>query len=203
MQTLLRIFFHLLYHPFAFAYDLVSWLVSFGRWNDWIREVVPFINGTQILELGHGPGHLQRFLLERNSFSIAMDQSPQMGRLAQRNTRNHARLIRGSAQELPFSDLTFDTIVCTFPTEYFYDPKTISEVRRCLSDGGRYIVLPVAFPKNRFLNWIFKITGESPNTLDQELTEKFKEPFAKSDFEVEVLRIEKRSSTLLVIVATK
>src|SRR5574342_376957 len=82
VRTILRILFHLLYHQFAFAYDLVAAIVSFGRWKDWILEVVPFVEGTRALEIGHGPGHLQRFLLNRNLVAVAIDESAPMNRLA-------------------------------------------------------------------------------------------------------------------------
>src|SRR5437588_1309681 len=58
---------------------------------------------------------------------------------------------QGSAQHLPFSDASFDTVVSTFPSEYIYDPDTIAEVERILRPGGRLIVieganlLPVGF----------------------------------------------------------
>src|SRR5829696_5663227 len=85
MRTLLRIFFYLLYHPFAFTYDLVAATVSLGRWKDWVLSVVPFVEGNRILEIGHGPGHLQRVLLSRNLFTVGIDESAPMGRLARRN----------------------------------------------------------------------------------------------------------------------
>jgi ubiquinone/menaquinone biosynthesis C-methylase UbiE len=158
LRTLLRIFFYFLYHQFAFAYDLVAAAVSFGHWKNWTEEVIPFLKGTRVLEIGHGPGHLQqRILLSRKLDSVAMDESAAMGRLAKRNLVSTARaqpsaqLIRGLAQQLPFADGSFDTIMATFPTEYFTDPDTLSEVERCLSDGGRFVVLPVAMPKSRFL----------------------------------------------------
>ena len=34
-------------------------LVSLGRWDDWIQTVIPYVRGLSILEIGHGPGHLQ------------------------------------------------------------------------------------------------------------------------------------------------
>ena len=55
MKALLRLFFKLLYHQFAFTYDLVAAAVSFNRWKDWTREILPLIEGTRILELGYGP----------------------------------------------------------------------------------------------------------------------------------------------------
>ena len=68
----MRVFFHLLYHPFAFTYDLVAAVVSFGQWKNWGQSILPFIDGTRILELGHGPGHLQRFLLDLKLDPVAI-----------------------------------------------------------------------------------------------------------------------------------
>ncbi|HRJ76215.1 MAG TPA: hypothetical protein PLX90_09465, partial [Anaerolineales bacterium] len=75
MRRFMRIFFYLLYHPFAFAYDFVAAFVSFGQWKNWGRSILPFISGTHILELGHGPGHLQRFLLNANLTLFGLDES--------------------------------------------------------------------------------------------------------------------------------
>ena len=151
MKFVLRFFFKLLYHQFAFAYDLVAATVSVGQWKNWVSSILPFITGTRILEIGHGPGHLQRILLSRGLDSVAIDESAPMTRLAQRNTSGTATLARALAQGLPFADSSFDTIIATFPAEYINDPLTLLEVRRCLSDGGRFIILPVALQKGRGL----------------------------------------------------
>ena len=223
MRTLLQIFFHFLYHQFAFAYDLVAAIVSFGHWKEWILEVVPFINGTRTLEVGHGPGHLQRVLLNRGLVSVALDESAPMIRLAKRRLTQHnsrsknnpsrvlthrpvytqTNFTRGLAQHLPFRDDTFDTVIATFPAEYIYDARTLSEAKRCLSDGGRFIVLPVAMPKNRFLSWLFKVTGQAPSDTMKVIQEKLEEPFIQSEFEVETHVIDKPSGTLIIIIATK
>jgi len=165
--------------------------------------VVPFIKGTRTLEIGHGPGHLQRILLSRGLVAVAIDESKAMGRLAQRNTDGKAKLTRGLAQQLPFANGSFDTIVATFPTEYFVEPQTLSEVKRCLSDGGRFIVLPVAMPKNRFLSWLFKVTGQAPSETLQVIQKKLKEPFVKSEFDVETHVLDLKSGTLVIIIARK
>ena len=201
MRALLRTFFYFLYHHFAFAYDLVAAAVSFGHWKNWIQEVIPFIKGTRALEIGHGPGHLQRILLSRGLDSVAIDESSAMGRLTQRNTEGNARLTRGLAQQLPFSDKAFETIIATFPAEYIADPQTWSEVKRCLSDGGRFVVLPVAMPRNGFLQWLFKVTGQAPSDAKDIIQKKMEKPFVEADFEVEKHLIEKSSGTLIIIVA--
>ena len=203
IQRFMRFFFNLLYHPFAFTYDLVAWVVSFGRWNDWVFSIVPFIKGTRILELGHGPGHLQRILLSRGLFAVALDESKQMGRLAKHRLGDSANLTRVLAQSLPYANETFESIVSTFPSEYIFDPRTLSEVRRVLRSRGRLIVLPVAFPKNLFLRWLYKVTGESPSDINGFIQHRLQRPFVDANFHAEIETIEVKSSTLLFVIAEK
>lgn len=203
IQRFMRFFFHQLYHSFAFTYDLVAATVSFGGWKNWVYSIIPYINGVRILELGHGPGHLQRILLNRGLQPAAIDESTQMGRIAKRRLGVSQKLSRALAQHLPFANASFETILSTFPTDYIFQPETLSEVRRCLSDGGRLIVLPVAFPKSGFLKWLYQVTGESPAALDESIKKRFQEPFISAGFYVEVEIVEVKSSRLLVIIANK
>lgn len=203
MKAFLRLFFKLLYHQFAFTYDLVAAAVSFNRWKDWIREVLPLIEGTRLLELGHGPGHLQRLIRRDGWFAVGIDESPQMGRLSRRNTKGNAHLTRGLAQHLPFQNEAFDTIISTFPSEYIFDPRTLAEARRCLRPGGRLIVLPVALPKNRFLDWLYKFTGESPSESEEVVKKKLRKPFVKANFETEILTRDLQSSKLFIVTARR
>ena len=203
VQNLMRVFFRLLYHPFAFTYDLVADTVSFGRWQEWVATVLPFIEGTRVLELGHGPGHLQKILLGRGGFAVALDESPQMVGLARRRLGPLARLTRGLAQALPFQSGTFHTIVSTFPTKYIFEDQTIAEMRRCLSDGGRLVILPVAWPHSPILNWLYRATGESPAALNASIASRFQDPFRRAGFDTAAEVVEVRSSTLLIVTARK
>ena len=180
-------------------------------------SVLPFIEGNRILEIGHGPGHLQRILLSRNLFTVGIDESAQMGHLAKRNLRRslssgrqpypdaytQINLTRGLAQQLPFCDEAFDTVVATFPTEYISDPNTLAEVKRCLSDQGRLITLPAAIPKNPFLDWLFRVTHQSPSEAVDIVKNRFREPFVKAGFQTEIKILDVKSGTLLIVVATK
>jgi ubiquinone/menaquinone biosynthesis C-methylase UbiE len=202
MHRFMRFFFHLLYHPFAFTYDLVAWVVSFGRWKDWVYSISPLLKGTRILELGHGPGHLQRFLLERGLTPVALDESTQMGRLAKRRLGGQHKLTRGLAQALPYAADSFDSVVATFPTDYIFHPQTLAEIKRILADDGRLIVLPAAFPSNGFLKWLYKVTGESPSALDEALKDRLSRPFLQAGYHVQVDVKETKSSRLIVLLAT-
>lgn len=199
----MRFFFHLLYHPFAFSYDLVAAVVSFGNWKDWVFSILPWIEGTRILELGHGPGHLQRLFLNRGLFPVAIDESAQMGRTAKRRLGPSHKLTRGLAQALPFQSESFDSLVATFPSEYIFDLRTFSAARRVLRNRGRFIVLLAAWPKNPFLAWLFKVTGESPSEAEESIKSKIKEQLADTGFNLQVEIVEVKSSKLLMIVATK
>ena len=212
LTRFLRLFFYLLYHPFAWTYDLVAWTVSLGRWKDWVANVVPFIAGKRVLEIGHGPGHLQRTLLDRGLLPVGLDESRQMGHLAKANLSRYGyaqvRLTRGLAQALPFATEAFDTIIATFPTEYFTDPHTLVEVRRTLTNDGRFIVLPVAWitgkgTLDRLMSWLFRFTSQAPVDPIQEVSEKLKAPFEEAGFKVESRQVEAKSSLLLVLIATK
>lgn len=226
MRAFLRFFFHLLYHPFAFSYDRVAATVSLGRWKDWVLSVIPFVEGTRILEIGHGPGHLQRALLSRNLLPIGMDESAPMGRMAMRNLARdlprastpetnqqdsayaQPNLTRGIAQSLPFPSEAFDTIVATFPAEYISDMRTLTEVKRCLVHGGRFIILPVAMLAgrgflDRLMSLLFRVTHQSPTDPIDIFGKRFERPFFEAGFQVEIKQIEVKSSLLLIVIATK
>jgi ubiquinone/menaquinone biosynthesis C-methylase UbiE len=212
LSPLLRIVFHLLYHPFAWTYDLVSATVSLGRWQDWVQTVVPFIEGTRVLELGHGPGHLQRILLSRGLLAFGLDESRQMGRLAKRRLLNsgyaQCSLSRGLAQSLPFPAETFGTIVSTFPSNYIFDPGTLLEVRRTLRNGGRFIVLPAAWITGqklmeRYAASLFRVTGQTPSEPVEVISERFKQPFVETGFEAKIEQVEVKSSLVLIVIAEK
>ncbi|HSM22419.1 MAG TPA: methyltransferase domain-containing protein, partial [Rubrivivax sp.] len=75
----------------------------------------------------------------------------------------------GRAQQLPFDDQCFGSVVATFPAEYIIDPASLAEFQRVLKPGGRLIVaglfvtLDVDWPAWRWLNrQIFGAVSASP-----------------------------------------
>lgn len=166
--TLLRHFFRLLYHQCAWTYDLVAWAVSLGQWRAWGRTALRHLQGTRVLELAHGPGHLLAAMAQQGWVPVGLDLSPYMGRLARRRlqrTRLAVPLVRARAQALPFCDGCFDSAVATFPTEFIVDLATLRETARVLQPGGRLVVVAWARlserdPLSRFVGWLYQVTGQ-------------------------------------------
>jgi len=139
--------FSLLYNQFAFTYDAISWLVSLGAWRKWQQSALPFVRGPRVLEIAHGPGHMLLELTDRGFQVTGIDLSMQMGRLA----KGHASragvdisILRGLAQELPFSASSFDSVLTTFPAPFILQRSTLTAVHKVLSLNGLFVIVPEA-----------------------------------------------------------
>ena len=139
-----------------YLYRFASTVPFAGQWRVWQRLVLPRIHGHDVLELGCGLGDLLADMTLAGYNCQAVEQSLPMVEAARQTMQRRAPgqkvwIIHGTAQQLPFSNTSFDTVVSTFPSEYIYDSDTIAEVERVLRPGGRLIVveganlLPVGF----------------------------------------------------------
>jgi len=202
----LRILYDLLYHQFAWSYDIVAAAVSLGRWQSWVKACLPYLIGPRILEIGYGPGHLQLEMDSMGLQAFGVDASPEMAHKA------HTRLLRkgvnsrvtnGYAQYLPFSSSIFDQVVATFPSEYIVDPQALLEIYRILKPGGMLLVIPFAWLTGK--HWYERVlTGllHLPNRSSDE--EKwFIQPFLDAGFACSLTEINLESSALLIIQAVK
>ncbi|HEX2980820.1 MAG TPA: class I SAM-dependent methyltransferase [Anaerolineaceae bacterium] len=211
MLRLLRFFFYHFYRSLSWSYDLVAWIVSGGRWTSWVLASLRFIQGPRVLEIGHGPGHLQLALRQEGFDAFGIDLSRQMGRRAYRNLTRSSEsplpqppcLARASSFAIPFSASHFDTAVSTFPSEYIIDKRTLSEVFRVLKPEGKFIVILTGWitdprPLHRILTWLFRITGESA-----ELDPKLEIPFREVGFLTKTQWISLGTSRVFLIEATK
>jgi len=137
--------FNLLYHQFTWMYNFAAWLVSAGRWDDWIRASGGMKLESPLLDVGCGQG----VLLEKSSLngiiSVGLDESPQMLRRSQKRLPpGKDNLVRGLGQFLPFASGSFRSITATFPAPYLFERSTMNEIRRVMSPQGRLIILLTA-----------------------------------------------------------
>jgi ubiquinone/menaquinone biosynthesis C-methylase UbiE len=208
----MRAFFYLLYQPMAWSYDLVAALVSWGRWKEWIMTALPYLGGPQILELGHGPGHLQVALHRKGISTFGLDVSRQMGKQASKRISMQGysqKLSCGYAQKTPFSDNSFDQIAATFPTDYIYSSEALAEIHRVLKPDGMLVVLPAAWITGKSLvdRWaatLFMVTGQTPE-MDSHpgWKSKWLEPFTQAGFQTQTEMIYETSWSLVIILARK
>jgi len=213
MAAFLGIFFRLLYHEFAWFYDSFAALVSLGRWKTWVLSARPYINGSRVLEVGHGPGHLLKALLGSGIHAVGLDESLQMSGLAFKKLKMSGfepLLVNGYAQYFPFPSASFDQVIATFPSEYISHPSTLAEISRILTPTGQLIVIPFAWITGRrwydhLAAWLFRITGQAPNRHQPMHTyaRPFTQTFEQNGFHTQTHCLELDSSQVLVVLATK
>jgi len=209
-RSSVRFGFRLLYQEFAFCYDFVSWVASMGAWRCWmeasLRHLPP---GNPVLELAHGPGHLQVSLMAREKRSYGIDYSLEMGWLAHARLSGRgdpARLACARAQALPYPAGTFAAVISTFPSDFITDPATLSEVRRVLRSGAPLIIVPSASftsggVAKAALGLAYRATGQNSDShASHERIAHFLEPHG---FTVDVFEEPCPRSLALVVVARK
>lgn len=166
-----RFGFRLLYNQLAFTYDWVSQVVSLGAWRCWQRASLKHLAvppGSLVLELAHGTGNLQLDLADAGYCVVGLDLSPYMGHIARTKLRRHClpvRLVRGRAQQLPYTTGAFAAVIVTFPTDFLLAPDTLREVYRVLQPGGQLVVVPSAVLVGggvvaAVLEWLYRVTGQ-------------------------------------------
>lgn len=207
ISSLLRFFFKLLYHQFAWGYDLVAAVVSLGAWKTWVYTVVPYMKG-RTLEIGSGPGHLQAALHKEGYRVFGFDESRQMLHLTRRNMIKKGyipSLARGLAQNLPYANGSFDTVIATFPSEYIFDPDSLAGIRRLLTPSGKLVILPFAWitgtkPMEKLAAWLFRVTGEAPDIPGQ-ISKKVIDLISDAGFSVKQEMVSHQDSKVLLLIA--
>lgn len=152
-----------LYNEFAWAYDKVSYLVSRGEWHRWQLAALPRLRGPRILDIGFGTGDLLSEMRNQGYLCYGVELSPSMLKMAKRKGVK-VPLCQARAQDMPFRDGAFDSLVSTFPSSFILDPQAQREMARLLAPGGRLVVVDEGRllgrdPCSRFLNWAREITS--------------------------------------------
>ena len=149
-------------------YDFVSQVVSLGYWRDWQRQALAELRGRRVLDLAFGTGNTLLDLRAAGYDPIGLDLSPAMIRITKRKLHKFRAVVpltRGRAQQLPFADASFDSILCTFPARFIVDPGTLDQLARVLCPGGRIVVVALSKLTGsniwvRVLRWLYRVTGQ-------------------------------------------
>jgi SAM-dependent methyltransferase len=96
------------------------------------------VRGLDVLELGCGAAQWSIALVAEGARAVGIDLSTKQLRHA-RKASSGLPLVQGSAEELPFTDASFDLVFCDHGAMGFADPdRTVPEVARVLRPGGRF-----------------------------------------------------------------
>lgn len=193
LNRIRRFGFRLLYNECAFTYDMVSRLVSCSRWRGWQRCVFDFLpppDAGPVLELAQGTGDLQIDLIEAGYRSVALDLSPNMGKLARRKLSRlglDAALLRAEAGRLPLQSATMAAVVCTFPAAFIVEPRTLKEIRRILKPKASAVIVLSSLLTDgglraQLIRVLYRLTGQTySEVMKAELLSRFQLPGLTAD----------------------
>src|SRR5246127_3738691 len=116
-----------------------------------------------VFEVGVGSGVTLPLYRPAVTQVVGLDPSPQLLRLASRRAADAVvpvSLLRGSAEQDPFADAVFDTIVMTWTLCSIPNPiAALTEMRRVLRPGGRLIFVEHGLsPEIRVVRWQHRLT---------------------------------------------
>jgi ubiquinone/menaquinone biosynthesis C-methylase UbiE len=135
-------------HPiFARFYDRLMDGTERAGLAEMRRSLLESASG-RTLELGAGTGHNLEHYADSVTELVMLEPDPHMARrLRERLARDgtaagRPSVIEGSAEQLPFDDGSFDTVVATLVLCTVEDPvRVLVEARRVLVEGGRLLYL--------------------------------------------------------------
>jgi ubiquinone/menaquinone biosynthesis C-methylase UbiE len=154
---------------FALTYDQVMGKIERAGLAD-IRDHLLRQATGDVLEIGAGTGgNLTYYRPEVGALTLTEPDPSMLQRLARRTEASHrpVTVLRAPAEDLPFDDDTFDTVVSALVLCGVDDqPRAVREVRRVLRPGGRLLFIehvradeaPLARRQDR-LNWVSRMVA--------------------------------------------
>lgn len=123
-------------------YDSGLGPVLFAHYADVVADLVAAGSPRRILETAAGTGISSAAIARANPDAelVVTDLNGPMLEFATAKLPADTRVQPADAQDLPFDDGSFDTVVCQFGIMFFPDLETgFAEARRVLADGGRFV----------------------------------------------------------------
>jgi len=122
-----------------------------AEYLNWMVASLPLAPEARVLDVAAGTGHLGRAIAPHVREVVALDATPEMlaeGRAeAERAGLTNITFEEGLAEELPYSDGSFDLVACRFAVHHFEHPQVqLAEMARVCKPGGSVGVIDLVFP---------------------------------------------------------
>jgi demethylmenaquinone methyltransferase/2-methoxy-6-polyprenyl-1,4-benzoquinol methylase len=143
----------------ASRYDIMNDLMSLGLhrlWKRWAVALAGALPGQRVLDVAGGTGDLARqlakdvgyhglvTLLDINASMLACGRD----RLLDKGIAAPLVFAQGNAEQLPFSEATFDVVTVAFGLRNMtHKAAALAEMRRVLRPGGRLVILEFSKPR--------------------------------------------------------
>lgn len=148
-------------------YDFINNLITFGFHKKWKKEIVEIskkIKPKKILDLATGTADIAIELSTiENCKIIAVDPSSKMLKIGERkiqkhNIKSNIYLEEGTAENLKYSDGTFDIVTIGYGVRNFTNlNNSLNEIYRVLKKDGLLIILETSLPTNPLMSFFYNI----------------------------------------------
>jgi ubiquinone/menaquinone biosynthesis C-methylase UbiE len=140
------------------------------------------------LDLATGTGHTALAVARFVAHTIGIDVAPKMleqaRRLAAEQGISNCSFIEGSAENIPLPDGEFTLVTARHAPHHFRDVTLfLSEIRRALKPGGRFVMADQISPSAEAFDWIdYWERTRDPSHFTQRTVEQWSEEITKSGF---------------------
>lgn len=150
------------HHKYQAQNPLYQWHLQ--AFMDTLFGMVEQTNPQSVLDAGCGEGYTVKYLAERNREwkLTGLDLSEVAIKYAQTQLGDRAKFRTGSIYKLPFSDRSFDTVICSEVLEHLDEPeRAVAELKRV---ARKAVVITV--PREPYFQWLNNVgqrLGISPD----------------------------------------
>lgn len=164
-----------------------------------MREWLNPKQNMKVLDIATGGGHVAKYLSPYVSEIVATDLTEEM----LNNTANHLkdyqniRFTAADAENLPFSDHTFEIVTCRIAAHHFPNPDLfLAEVGRVLTTNGQFLLIDNVAPEDNGLDHFYNILEKmrDPSHVRARSISQWKSMLDKED--LQIVRETTRKKTL-------
>lgn len=149
------------------SYDKLNHIISFNLDRIWRRRVMRIVRrakASKIMDIATGTGDLAIAMAKRvdRTQILGIDLSEEMLAVARRKVQKQGleeriMLEKGDAENLHMVETgSIDAATVAFGVRNFENLEGgLKEIHRTLREGGKFVVLELSVPKNRFIRWFY------------------------------------------------